>query len=354
MKKRAISFILAALMLVALAGPALAREEKTSTVTATVLVEPTYEDAMGFSDGLAAVKKDGKWGYIDETGKVVIDFKYSYAENFGEGYALVTRSRGSGFFANQHDFYIVDKTGKETPLQVAHVWQGEKSYENLSTWYLDDLGHPILQNGVIVVEGYAFGTDGLEIVPDEEELNALADKCESKGLYGYRYIDYSYTYGCANVCVDGLIPMYLRNDFGDIWVCFLMDKTGHVVKDYVDMAIADWDNDNVKLPDGIAAPVDGLMTMGITDGITYDIRHGMMDYATGNWVIQPKYAGYRYNLSGIFFLDGLWIVKGQNNKYGAVNKSGQEVIPLEYDFLGVYEHGLSPASKNGEWFYLDT
>lgn len=34
-----------------------------------------YEKAMDFSDGLAAVKKDGKWGYINESGVTVIPFE---------------------------------------------------------------------------------------------------------------------------------------------------------------------------------------------------------------------------------------------------------------------------------------
>ena len=62
MKKRAISVVLVALMLLSLAVPAMADEEKTSTVTVSTLVEPVYEDAKGFNEGLAAVKKDGKWG----------------------------------------------------------------------------------------------------------------------------------------------------------------------------------------------------------------------------------------------------------------------------------------------------
>ncbi len=35
-----------------------------------------YENAMDFSDGLAAVKKDGKWGYINKNGVTVIPFEF--------------------------------------------------------------------------------------------------------------------------------------------------------------------------------------------------------------------------------------------------------------------------------------
>lgn len=35
-----------------------------------------YDNAGAFSDGLLAVEKNGKWGYVDEKGKIVIECKY--------------------------------------------------------------------------------------------------------------------------------------------------------------------------------------------------------------------------------------------------------------------------------------
>ena len=49
-----------------------------------------YEQAADFSDGLAAVSRDGKlWGYLDKTGKEVIPCRYLEAESFSEGLAKV-------------------------------------------------------------------------------------------------------------------------------------------------------------------------------------------------------------------------------------------------------------------------
>jgi len=36
-------------------------------------VEPIFEWAESFHDGLALVKTGGKWGFIDNTGKMVIE-----------------------------------------------------------------------------------------------------------------------------------------------------------------------------------------------------------------------------------------------------------------------------------------
>ena len=35
-------------------------------------MSPQYDACSSFSEGLAAVKKGGKWGYIDKTGKTVV------------------------------------------------------------------------------------------------------------------------------------------------------------------------------------------------------------------------------------------------------------------------------------------
>lgn len=51
-----------------------------------IIIAPAYEEADFFSEGFAAVKKGGKWGYINKTGKVVIPFKYTVAKPFRVGY----------------------------------------------------------------------------------------------------------------------------------------------------------------------------------------------------------------------------------------------------------------------------
>ena len=46
-----------------------------------------YDETMPFSDGLAAVKKDGLYGYIDYNNKVIINFQFVEAGPFIEGLA---------------------------------------------------------------------------------------------------------------------------------------------------------------------------------------------------------------------------------------------------------------------------
>lgn len=54
------------------------------------VIEPEYEDARSFANGVAAVKKNGKWGYIDKNDEMVIENIFSDARDFNDaGNALV-------------------------------------------------------------------------------------------------------------------------------------------------------------------------------------------------------------------------------------------------------------------------
>ena len=60
-----------------------------------------YDIAFSFSEGLARVRYNGKWGYIDETGKFVISCKYDGAQQFVEGIGRV-RLNGGTLYIDQY------------------------------------------------------------------------------------------------------------------------------------------------------------------------------------------------------------------------------------------------------------
>ncbi len=51
-----------------------------------IVMKPTFDDAKLFYNGYAAVKKNGKYGYINTLGKLVIPFRYLVAKPFRYGY----------------------------------------------------------------------------------------------------------------------------------------------------------------------------------------------------------------------------------------------------------------------------
>ena len=70
-------------------------------------VIPIYDDVWLFSEGLAAVKKQGKWGFIDKAGKQIIPFRYEAANTFSQGVVRVKLS-GKFFYINKKDECVKD------------------------------------------------------------------------------------------------------------------------------------------------------------------------------------------------------------------------------------------------------
>src|SRR5690554_5998565 len=62
-----------------------------------------YDQVGAFNEGLARIKQDGKWGYLDATGKEVIPFEYDDAGSFSEGLAPVMKRKKWGY---------IDKSGR--------------------------------------------------------------------------------------------------------------------------------------------------------------------------------------------------------------------------------------------------
>ena len=61
----------------------------------TVLIEPAYTNAKSFSNGLAAVSNGSLWGFIDVNGNLVIDYQFQDADYFTEaGCCMVLTDTG--------------------------------------------------------------------------------------------------------------------------------------------------------------------------------------------------------------------------------------------------------------------
>lgn len=83
-----------------------------------VIIEPAFDFAMPFSEGRAAVCKGckkimqgehstmegGEWGFIDKEGNLVIPYKYDRARSFQKGKAKVRIGK---------DFFEIDSSGKQ-------------------------------------------------------------------------------------------------------------------------------------------------------------------------------------------------------------------------------------------------
>ena len=129
----------------------------------TIIAQPEYDRAYDFSEGLAAVRKDQLWGFINTTGKTVIDFKYTDVESFSNGYAKVEMDahkvkKGDMYVSYDKGWGLVDKMGK-------HVIE--------PNWYEIDYSDKYLSKGVVLVaKGYK-RKQGLQDLNDNTILEPI-------------------------------------------------------------------------------------------------------------------------------------------------------------------------------------
>lgn len=93
-----------------------------------IIIPFQYDFANDFSEGLAAVRKMYDWGFIDETGNTIIPFMYDGAWDFIDGLAPVFKDELWGFIDKNNDLVI--------PFQYMDI-----SFSN-STYY-DENKNPI-------------------------------------------------------------------------------------------------------------------------------------------------------------------------------------------------------------------
>ena len=71
-----------------------------------------------FEEGLARIQKDGKIGFVNEAGEIVIEPQFAFADPFENGKARATNSgvkktEGEHWFWDSKDWFYIDTTGKK-------------------------------------------------------------------------------------------------------------------------------------------------------------------------------------------------------------------------------------------------
>lgn len=108
MRKKMLSLALALVLALSLAVPSLAASTSVTMIRTDYTGVFTPDNGFGwswteFSEGLAPVEKNGKYGYIDSNGKVVIPLQYDWCDKFSEGLGPVGKDGKYGY---------IDRTGK--------------------------------------------------------------------------------------------------------------------------------------------------------------------------------------------------------------------------------------------------
>ena len=110
-----------------------------------VVIEPRWSKAQNFSNGLARIGGDGTYGYIDEQGETVGPGQYVYATDFP--------SNGKAFVVNYTgNWAIVSVTGQLKELNLRADGSGSCSYLQNGYAKLDDLIVDVTGNVIYKLE----------------------------------------------------------------------------------------------------------------------------------------------------------------------------------------------------------
>lgn len=258
-----------------------------------IAIEPRFEYAEEFSEGLAAIKLDGKWGFIDATGKIVIEPQYSAAHRFSEGLARV--QVGGDKYGYYGKWGFIDHTGR---LVIA------PQFENMDG---------------VAEEAYDFH-DGLAMV-QINGLKGYIDKAGRTAISPRFQYAYPFSEGLASVTEGS------KTKWGYI------DKTGA-------WAIEPRFDDASLFAEGFG-PVSLNGTCGYVD-------------KTGELKLIPKFKRKENDCSVVLgsFDGGLsrWII---GDKYGYINTRGELVIPAQFELTFNFSEGLAFVQKNGKYGFVD-
>ena len=305
---------------------------------------------------LAKVRKDGKWGYIDTQGKVIIPFQYDFAWKFSNGLAMVRKSRKNGYINKKGEVII--------PFKVEHVSSFNNELAKVRNNYNNKYGFIDITGKIVIpcqFDEAADFSEGLARVYDYSSRRyGFIDKT-GKLVIPYKYLYASEsdrgifkeglsaenrggpnaaTHGYIDKAGEEVIPFHfcMTRGFSEglaaVMKCdgewLYIDNTGKTI---------------IQLPrnhspSGTGGFKEGLARVYTSQEIYY------MD-KLGNKITTP------YNSHGQDFSEGLAVIE-KGFLWGYIDKTGKAVIPFQFEEAGSFTNGRARVQANdGKWGYID-
>ncbi len=276
-------------------------------------IPPRFDRALPFSEGLAAVANCGVWGFIDSKGEFQIPPQFSFAYSFSDGLARVrieSGSQGEGFIRRNGEVAFTIPAGVSADV---FFFSGRLMFEDKGKWGLmDSTGRSIVTPQFDALD--RGGTEGLW-------------PAQQSGKWGY-------------INSDGRMVIPLQ--FAAAWpfkegqaAVLVGEKWGFIATDGAMVVTPRFDSAGPVFFEGlIQVAIDGHMGFADREGKYFRVPHDGPDES--HW--------FQY------FSDGRAPIK-QNRKWGFVDKTGQVVIPPQFDNAQHFSNGLASVSikdeKNG-------
>lgn len=265
--------------------------------TGKLIVDFKYNKVMSFSEGIAVVVKNGKYGYINTAGEELVSPGYEEAASFSEGLAAVKLNGKNGF---------IDKTGKIViePSFSRAPWVSEFSeglapvyFPDNSAGYIDKKGKLIIPASFSYVGKFS---EGLALV-------------QPKGTTKFGYINKAGEmviepiYELSLPFSEGVATVKMSRPDGNTYFR-IINKVGIVIADNLNYGFT------------------GIFREGLAGVESSNYRWGFID-KTGKEVIAPRFASAR------LFKNGLSMIQAgslfTNLSTGYIDKEGKIVVAAQ-------------------------
>lgn len=294
-----------------------------------MIIEPSFQSAFAFSDGLAAVRLSNRWHYIDTEGEIRIDGKGTFQEirPFNEGLAPIRMQNRWGYINTRGEIVInpmfrsVTKFSEKRAFVRSLNFQnwfyinnlGEELKADLSAAGMDNHDNTSFKNGrALVLDQGLFGyiNDKIEtVIPlNYAEAKAFTDNLAAVKIsdrWGYinteGNLQINPQFISANTFSQGLASVRLTsNRFG-----YINTEGKMTISEQFDEAMPFKEDRAIVSQNGL---------------------YGVID-KSGNWVVEPIYEQIDDFENGLAKIYQTIVLENQNTEtwYGYINKQGKMV-----------------------------
>ncbi len=301
------------------------------------IIQPEYDYAGNFGpEGLAGLIKDGKLGFVDTTGKLVIPFKYYWVSSFNsfpkypiftDGLiAIIEASESSNLrngkigFMNTAGKLVIEP--QYDVLGGLPIFINGKAtvFKDRKPIMIDTLGNELLKPN-FGTNGFLYFVDGFSTIYAESGHQGIIAENGT--------IILEPKYNGVNSFSEGFAAVQISGDEKGV-VSGFVNKKGEFVFNKKFGFIRDFH-------EGLAA-------------VEVDGKWGYID-TSGNFIIEPQFATANDFYNGIAIVA---IKKGKSFKYGFIDKTGKFVLEPIYNEANEFQFGLAPVKIGKKFGYINS
>ena len=306
-----------------------------------IISEPVFEEMPVYGDKMFRIKKDGKYGYANMNGVIVIPPAYEYGVAFSEGKAIV--SIGS-------KVSIIDNTGKVLVESLGpgagmyRFFNGLARCRSLDGKYgfLDATGKRVIEPDLDVADDF----DNNRAIVSINNRYGLIDRT-GKWIVPNEY-DFFYDLGNGYYQTkDENGNTGVVDSVGNVILEPIYQEIFHLQKPYFTVE-KDGLNGCYDLKGKEIYPPVSSRQVYFYGGrciVIKENKYGMID-STGKAIIPTK-----YDSIGMFFKGRVSVLNG--NKFGTVDSTGKEFIAPQYEELRPFLNGFAVYKEKGKFGYVD-